>query len=252
MTTPDLTDDAFLGGRLRLLQPRSGYRAGIDPVLLAASVPARAGESVLDMGCGVDTALYCLASRVPGLILHGLEVDAATADLARQNAERNGLAAHIHRGDVAARPPDLRSLDFDYVVTNPPYYKAATRTRANDPSREMALSGADMVAWCDACIRRLKPGGRLTLIQDAEALPDLLCALDPRVGGIEVKPLAPREGMPARRVLLTATKGSRATFRLHPPTALHVGTSHEVDANSYVPEISAVLRNGAAFSWSGT
>jgi hypothetical protein len=91
----ETTQDAFLGGRVQLLQPRKGYRAGLDPVLLAASVPAQAGDTVLELGCGVGAALFCLAARVPGLTLTGVELQADYADLARQNADLNGTGAEI-------------------------------------------------------------------------------------------------------------------------------------------------------------
>ena len=122
MSTFDVetSNDAFLGGRLWLRQPRKGYRAGIDPVLLAASVPAKAGQSVLDLGCGIGAALYSLSTRVEGLTLTGLELHPATAELARVNAAENGFDATIVTGDIAAMPSELKARRFDHVLTNPP------------------------------------------------------------------------------------------------------------------------------------
>ena len=91
----DLTCNDFLGGRVRLYQPVKGYRAGVDPVLLAAAVPARAGDHVLELGCGAGQALLCLAARVPGLRLTGVELQAAYADLARRNGALNGQGVHV-------------------------------------------------------------------------------------------------------------------------------------------------------------
>ena len=82
----ELSTDAFLGGRLSIMQPIRGYRAAADPVLLAAAVPARAGDAVLELGCGAGVASLCLGQRVPGLIQFGLELQPAYAALARRNA----------------------------------------------------------------------------------------------------------------------------------------------------------------------
>jgi tRNA1(Val) A37 N6-methylase TrmN6 len=241
-----LTRDAFLGGRLSLLQPREGYRAGTDPVLLAAYVPARAGESVLDLGCGAGTAALCLAARVPGLHLHGLELQPAYAELARRNARDNGITLHVHDGDLRAMPKDLRALAFDHVLSNPPFHSAATPSR--DAGRAVAHheAGAGLADWIVAGLRRLRPGGTLSLVQRIDRLPKALAALASRAGAVEVLPLAARAGRPAGRFLLRARKGSRRPFMLHAPLVLHEGPAHLADGDDYAPLARAVLRDLAA------
>lgn len=248
--TEGLTDDGFLGGRISILQPDKGYRAGVDPVFLAASVPARPGDRVLDLGCGVGTAALCLGARVPGLALSGIERQPEYADLARENTRRNGLDLIVHTGDISGPPAELRALSFDHVIANPPYFEANARTGATEPGREAALAEeTPLAAWVDTAIRRLAPKGRVTMILAAERLPDLLAALDRRVGSIAVHPLSPRVGRPASRVIVTALKGARGAFGLAAPTVLHDGDRHEADRESYTPEIAAVLRDGAAMPW---
>lgn len=245
-----LTCDGFLGGRLRILQPGAGYRAGIDPVLLAAATPARAGERVLDLGCGVGTAALCLGARVPGLRLTGIERQPDYAALARRNAAENAIAFEVHEGDLADPPDALRSESFDHVILNPPYWNPARRSAAADPGREAALAGeTPLGVWFDTALRRLGPGGRLTAIAAAEQVPALFAALDARAGGVVLHPLHPRVGRPAGRVILRARKGARAPFRLAPPTMLHTGTAHARDGDDYAPEIAAILRSGAPFPW---
>jgi tRNA1(Val) A37 N6-methylase TrmN6 len=245
----DLTTDAFLGGRLTIRQPRAGYRAGVDPVLLAAAVPARAGESVLELGCGAGAAALCLGRRVPGVGLVGLEVQADYAALARENAAANGIALEVVEGDLARMPAALRARSFDHVMANPPYFRREAGTRAGDAGREVALGeGAPLARWIEAGMRRLRPSGRFTLIQRAERLPDVIAAFAGRTASLAVLPLAPREGRDATLVILAAVKGGRAPFRLLAPLILHDGPTHLRDGEDYAAPVRAVLREGAALA----
>jgi tRNA1(Val) A37 N6-methylase TrmN6 len=242
----DLTDDRFLGGRLALLQPRQGYRAATDPVLLGAAVDARPGQAVLDLGCGAGAASLCLAARVPGLRIAGIERQPAYAALARENAARNGLAFEVVEGDLAQMPDALRRA-FDHVIANPPYLPPGSGTAAGDPGREAAQrEETPLPVWIDAASRRLAPGGWLTLIHETARLPALLAALDRRLGSAAVLPLAPRAGRPASRVLMRARKGGRGPFRLLPPLVLHEGDAHDGDRDSFTAEAQAILRDGVA------
>jgi tRNA1Val (adenine37-N6)-methyltransferase len=237
----DLTEDAFLGGRLRLLQPARGFRSGHEAVLLAASVEARAGESALELGAGAGAAILALGARVPGLRLAGLELQPAYARLARANAERNGLALEVWEGDVAAPPAALHARAFDHVLMNPPFFDRARSSPAPEPGRDRARGGADLPAWTELAARRLAPGGRLHAIMDAARLPALLASLPATLGSPEVRPLASRDG-PARLILLRARKGGRASFRLLPPMPLR-------QSGGPSPIAEAVLREGAPLPW---
>ena len=240
----DFTCDAFLGGKVQLWQPLTGYRAGVDPVLLAASVPAHAGQSVLDLGCGVGAAALCLGARVPGLTLLGIERQSNYAELAR----RNGLECVT--SDIGDLPADIRQLSYDHVICNPPYFDRASGHAAEDPGREGAM-GEDtpLEVWIDVAARRLRPKGYLHLIHRAARLPALLCFVQDRLGSIEVLPLAPRIGRDAELVILRARKDGRAEFRLHAPEILHSAPKHEADVEDYNPRISAVLRCGEVLKW---
>ena len=242
------TLDAFLGGRLTLEQPAKGYRAGVDPVLLAASVPAQAGDAVLELGCGTGAALLCLGRRVAGLTLHGVELQDGYADLCRANAERNRIPATVHRADLRTLPAELRQMSFHHVICNPPYFDRAEGSNSAKPDRDIAFGGDTALAdWIDCATRRLRPKGRLTLIQKAHRLADVLSAIDDRLGSIIVTPIVGRMGRDADRVLVTAIKGGRGPFRLRSPVPLHDGDQHLKDGEDYRPEIARVLRDGAAF-----
>lgn len=246
MSDADLTCDAFLGGLLHLWQPRSGYRAGVDPVLLAASIPAVSGQSVLELGCGAGAAILCLGVRVPGLKLTGVERETRYAAL----AVRNGKGAlQVVTADIAALPPTLRQRQFDHVLVNPPYWRRAASVAAGDPLREAALAEQTPLAlWITVAAKRLVPRGQLHVIHRAERLPDLLAALPHDMGSIEVLPIAARAGRAAERVILRARKSGRADFRLHAPLILHRGDHHR-DGDQYSQEVRNALRNGAPLTF---
>ena len=156
-------------------------------MLLAAFVPARPGERVLELGCGTGAAALCLAARVGGLELHGLELQPAYAALARRNAEDNRLALTVHEGDLRRPPAALRALGFDHVLANPPFHPPGA-TGAADPGRDAAHreGEAGLGDWIDAGLRRLRPGGRLVLIHRTARLGAILAGLEGRAGAVEI------------------------------------------------------------------
>jgi tRNA1Val (adenine37-N6)-methyltransferase len=240
----DLSDDAFLCGRLQLWQPVNGYRAATDPVLLAAACPALSGDTVLDLGCGAGAASLCLGRRVPGLQITGLELQPDYAALARENAARNGIALEVVDGDLTQMPRGLRR-SFDQVIANPPYYPRGG-TPSPKPGRDTALRAqTPLSVWVEAAATRLRPGGWMTMICGADSLPDVLGAMSPRLGSTAILPLAPRQDRPALRILLRARKGGKGAFRLLSPFVIHKGDRHDGDRESYMPEANAVLREGA-------
>lgn len=246
----DLTCNAFLGGAVQLWQPRRGYRAGVDPVLLAAAVPARSGQQVLELGCGAGQVLLCLAARVPGLGLTGVELQPEYADLARRNAAENDVALEVETADLSVLPAELRQKRFHHVLANPPYYRKGQHSSAADAGRATALGEETALdLWFGVAARRLLPRGYLHMIQRADRLPEMLAGCTGRLGSVEVLPLAARAGKAPDLVILRARKEGKAPFRLHAPLILHEGSRHERDADSYVPEIADILRHGAALNW---
>ena len=243
----DLTLDAFLGGKVKLYQPRNGYRAGVDPVLLAACVNAKPGQSVLELGCGVGAASLCLSARVADLHITGVERQADYATLARRNAELNKASFATVTADISALPTDVRQMRFDHVIANPPYYQRTQGTAADDSGREGAL-GEDtpLETWVRVAAKRLAPKGYAHFIHRSERLPDLLAACAGRLGSIEVLPLCARAGRKAELVILRGRSAGRAPFTLHAPVILHQGATHERDGEDYAPLVRDVLRLGSA------
>jgi tRNA1Val (adenine37-N6)-methyltransferase len=245
-----LTRDAFLGGRVQVWQPVQGYRAGIDPVMLAAAVAAVPGQAVLELGCGAGVAALCLGARVPGVTVTGVEVQAEYAALARRNGAENGISFDVVEADVGALPAGLRAQAFDHLMMNPPYFDRALGTESADAGRDVALGGdTPLAVWIDAGTRRLRSGGWMTVIQRAARLPEVLGALKGRLGSVVVLPLAARAGRRADLFLLRGRKGGRAPFRLLAPLVLHDGDRHLRDGDDFAASVKAILRDGAALDW---
>ena len=238
---------------MHLWQPKQGYRAGIDPVLLAASVPARPGQSILELGCGAGAAIFCLSARVPGLRLTGVELQQDYAELARRNAEENKADIRLFCADLTQLPAALRQEQFDHVIANPPYYRKGAHSPAANVGKSRALGEqTELEAWVETAAKRLSNKGFMHIIQRVERLPELIVACEGRLGALEVLPFSSRLGRDPDLVILRARKGGRAAFRLHAPVVLHEGDRHEADKDSYSREISGVLRDGCALNWGGS
>lgn len=237
------TEDRLLGGRVLLRQPRRGLRAGLDAVLLAAGVPARPGERVLEAGCGSGAAMLCLSARVPGLALIGVERDPALADLAATNAAANGLGADrvaLHKADVRDLALARALPPCDHAFANPPYWPGGSAPP--DPARRGATheAGADLADWARFLAAALRPRGSLSLILPAARLEAGMAALAAAgCGGVRLVCLWPKAGEPARRVFLQARRGGRGPARIGPGFTLH-----EADGR-FTAAAEAVLRNAA-------
>ena len=239
-----VSSDRLLGGRVLIQQPRQGYRVAIDPVLLAASVPISAGQRALDLGCGVGAAGLCLLARVPGAIVLGVEIDPDMASL----ADANGLANGYEAGQFTVICADVvtqakAATDIDHVLMNPPFHDVGS-TRSSRAQRDRATHGGDdLPIWLDVAYHRLKHRGSLSLIWPSARLSFAVAAIAKRFGSLKILPIWPREGAPAKRVMLQAVKGGRA------PEALLAGLVLHGAANGYTDAAEAILRDAAALNW---
>jgi tRNA1(Val) A37 N6-methylase TrmN6 len=243
------TLDAIRGLGLTLRQKRTGHRVGLDAVLLAAAAAGPPAGRIVDVGAGVGAVGLALARRDLSAQVDLVEIDAETAALARDNAERNGLAARVLVADVtspaARRAAGLADAAADLVVTNPPFLVAGAARVSPDPARARAhaLAGEDGLAeWLRACLALLAPGGRFAMIHRADALPAIYAALGGRLGEVAVRPVYPRAGADAIRVLVTGVKGSRAPARLAPGLTLH-------EADGRATEAAQEIHEGRAGLW---
>lgn len=251
--SPDVTDDAFLGGRLAILQPRTGFRVGIDAVLLAAAAPG-AGDlpaQVLDAGAGVGVAGLCFAHRVPTARVTLLERSPELAAIARQNVARNDLTDRVTvtEADILGPPVQLEaqgleSNAFDLAMANPPWLEDGRGRRSADPIKASAnaMPEGDLDGWLRFFSRVVAPGGTLVMVHRADALDRVLAALQGRFGGTDILPLHSRAGQPAKRIIVRAKKGSRAPLAVLSGLVLH-------DDEGFCGPVTAILRDGAALTW---
>lgn len=247
----EVTEDAFLGGRLKLRQPAKGYRAGVDAVLLAASAPdaAREGTSYLDLGAGVGTVGLCIAARLPKANVVLIEREPEYAALARANIEANGYSGRVRAARldlVSVREAQLAEAgiepaSFAHVLANPPFHVegAGTASGSELKAGAHAMAAQGLERWGRFMARMAASGGTATMIHKAEALGEVLAAFSGRFGAVRVLPIHAREGAAAIRVLVRGVKGSGAPLTLLPPLILH-GVE-----GAFLPHVSDILRLGA-------
>jgi tRNA1(Val) A37 N6-methylase TrmN6 len=225
----ETTQNAVLGGRLQLRQPRRGHRVGHDAILLAAATAARAGEQAADLGAGVGGAGLALAARVAGLAVTLVEIDSVLCELAAVNARLNKMDDRVSvvacdAGDPAAlAAAGLNPGSFDRVLMNPPFNDPRSQTSSPDRQRRLAHVADDglLARWIAAAAVLLKPHGAVTLIWRAQALAEVLAALTPAFGGVAVLPVLPRPDADAIRVLVRAEKSGSGGRRDYPALVLN-------------------------------
>lgn len=241
-TNADVTRDRLLGGRVVLVQPARGNRAAIDPVLLAAAVPARAGERVLELGCGTGVAALCLAARVPGCRVEGIDIQVDLIALARAGAEESGLSEFVHfePGDVL----DVPAGSFDHVMANPPYQAPGQGRVSPDPARALATveGAADLQAWISAAVRSVRVGGTVTFIHRHNRGGEVASLLTSGGADAVIFPLYPRAGEQPKRVLIQGTRVASPQIRTGAGLVLHeAGGGFTSAAEAIIREAKALV-----------
>ena len=242
-TAVETTQDALLAGQVRLRQPRDGFRAAIDSVLLPAAVAAVAGDRVFEIGAGCGAAALCLARRVDGVKISGIDIQPHLVRLAGENVRANGFEGTIDimSGDVAQKLPPRVQGPFDHVMLNPPFLEASRSRLPGQSDKEAAhIEGAaGLEIWIGRAHGLLRHKGIVTLIHRTDRLDDIIRGLGGKFGGITVCPLWPRAGAPAKRLIVRARKGVATPFALTAGLVLHA------DNGDYTAAAGAVLRGGA-------
>ena len=244
MSDADVTEDALLGGRIRIRQPVRGYRVNVDTLLLAAAVEARDGMRLMEAGCGVGAALIAIAVRNENISLLGVERETNIAEVARENVALNAMLSRIEIATGDALDKDADYGVFDGVFLNPPFDADGEGNAPAEARRHAYITDAAIDLWIATLADRLKGGAALTLIHRAAKLPEILTALEGRLGGVEIIPVRPFAAKPAARAIVRARKGSRAGLRLLKGLDLHDATNAK-----YTPETDAILKGDATLTW---
>jgi tRNA1(Val) A37 N6-methylase TrmN6 len=244
MAAFEVTEDALLSGRIRIRQPARGYRVNADTLLLAAAIEARDGMRLMEAGCGVGAASIAVAIRNENITLLGVERETNIVEVARENVALNAM---MHRIEIASGDALDKKANygvFDGVFFNPPFDADGDGAAPAETRRHAYITDASIDVWIATLADRLKGGAALTLIHRAAKLPEILAALEGRLGGVEVIPIRPRAEEPAKRVIVRARKGSRAPLRL-----LRGIDLHDASGAKYTPETDAILKGEALVTW---
>lgn len=219
----EITRDAFLGGQVTVFQPKAGFRAGTDSLLLAAALDQSQSGQALDLGCGAGGALMPALHRLPDMQFTGLERDPQMADLARQGVAANGAGARaeIVDGDAGSLP-DAWQNRFDLVFSNPPFFETGTIQTPGAGKQQAYLESVSLKTWINAMLFALRPKGVFVMVHRAADLARILSVLERQGGDITVLPVHSYPGNDAKRVLVRARKGLRpGPLRLLEPRYLY-------------------------------
>ena len=241
----EFTKDSFLGGGIKIWQPKKGYRAGIDPILLAASVNVSAGQKVLDLGCGVGTASFAIGYRVKNVELYGIEIQKVFADLADLNSKENGIEFQVECSNISNLSSNITSKNFDHVIANPPYFDRKSSVRGINLSKEKSFGDTRPISeWLKVAAKRAKPKGFVHFIVRSDRLMEIFTNMPNSLGSLVITPVISRKNENAKLTILHAKKNGRAGFIISSPIVLHPLKSDSRE--KYVPEVDKVLRNGAS------
>ena len=242
----ETTVDDFYNGRVKVVQPAQGFRAGTDSLLLAAALRADLDGHALEIGCGAGGALMTAAFRLPAARLTGLEIDPAMAALAQRGIAENGYQSRVDvvQGSAAEIPQDWQNR-YDLVFSNPPFFETGTIQAPGTGKETAYLETVSLKDWINAMLFALRPKGTFVMVHRAADLARILSVIERQTGEISVLPVHSYLGAEAKRVLVRSRKGLRSgPMRLLEPRYLYREKGGERSDWAL-----AMQRDGAGMDW---
>ena len=241
-----MSQDKFLGGKLAIRQIQGGYRAGSDPVLLAASLSLQPGQTLLDMGCGVGTAFLCALAREKSLRVTGIEIQKEISELAKRNSIENNFETEIYNLDIRDIKIAVGQKQFDHVIFNPPFFdiNQGTTSKTTDRLLSKFALKSDLDVWLRLGMKRLKPGGEISLIMKASSLGAILSTMEEKVGSIKILPISSFKNVPCSRIIVTGKLGAKGDTSLLTPLIMHTKKNFEGKKSNFTKVAEGILYEG--------
>ena len=251
MNSINVSQDKFLGGRLVISQLKSGYRAGNDPVLLAASLSLKPAQTLLDLGCGVGTAFLCALAREGSIKVTGIELQTELSDLAINNSVRNKFTVDIINCSVHQLTDNVGQKKFDHVILNPPFFYSNSGTLSKNRQKLVSKFGDEdeLKSWLSIAMNRLKPQGEISLISRTETLGLILGVLEKKVGSIKILPISSFESKPSSRVIISGKLGAKGNLSLFFPLIMHRKIVDKTGKNFFTSDAEGILYNGNSIAF---
>ncbi len=251
MNSIDASEDKFLGGKLAISQLKSGYRAGNDPVLLAASLSLKPGQTLLDLGCGVGTAFLCALARETSIKVTGIELQKELSDLAIKNSARNKFVANIINCNVHKLSHHIGQKKFDHVILNPPFFYSKSGTLPQNRQKLLSkfVKEGELKSWLLVAMKRLKPKGEISLISRTDTLGLVLGVLEKKVGCIKILPISSFENELSSRLIISGKLGAKGNLSLFFPLIMHRKAVDKTGKNFFTSEAESILYKGNSIAF---
>lgn len=214
----EFTEDKILNGKIRILQPRDGYRVALDPIIFASYIKTKFGNKILDVGCGVGTVSLILKYKNPLVKVTAIDINEKMCSFCKENAKRNSIDISVINESIEST--ESLGKDFDVVVTNPPFFEKKS-SRLSEKKLLANFETIPLYDWITFCLKRLKNGGKFAIIHLASRLDDILYAIKDKIGAIEIFPIHSKTDSDANRIVITGIKGRNSQIKMHSGLIVH-------------------------------
>lgn len=241
------TEDYLLNKKVKIFQPKDGYRAAIDAVFVASLIDEKIikpNSTILDVGSGTGAISLCLAHRLQNnkVNITGIDIQEELVELSNMSAKENGFMDFLNYDICDIRKKTtLTAGSYDIVITNPPYSDHDMPSPKESKKFAHNHQDFDLTQWLTFCLKMLKPKGYIALINRTEAINEILSAMHNKAGNIKILPLYSKPNQPAKRIIVLAQKGSHGLTSVLPPLYTHN------EDGSYSEQAEKILRDAKGY-----